>query len=436
MKSIYLLLTGSLLLVLGACTPKPACYEAAQQGNAKAQFELSQKYYKGDSIKKDTAQAIYWLDQSARRGYSDAQLFLASCYSEGKGGIAKNADEAAYWYEKVAMRGNVEAQLFVGDYYYEKHYYDRALSWFKKAAEKGNALAHYKIGMYYYETADYSHAADWFLKAIQRKYPCISIIKELAEKGYAEAQTVLGICYRWGMGVNEDYKEAVKWWLKAAEQRNFNAYSELGLEPDLGQKSSNRAFKMIQKAVNQDDLEAIYRLGNCYRNGDDGFTQDYPKAVYWYQLAADRGHADAQFFLAGCYFQGNGVSKDVAKALSLWQSAANKGHHGAKLILHICMIQGFSKYREAAEQGDAEAQAVLGYCYQSGEVVDIDHQQAFYWYMKSAEQGFAEGQYGVGRCYYLGLGVPKDLSKAVYWFEKAAAQGSEDAVRMLRKIDE
>ena len=49
-----------------------------------------------------------------------------------------------------------------------------------------------------------------------------------ADQGLAYAQTYLGYMYRWGLGVPKDYKTAVKWWTRAAEQGN--AYAQRNLE--------------------------------------------------------------------------------------------------------------------------------------------------------------------------------------------------------------
>ena len=43
-------------------------------------------------------------------------------------------------------------------------------------------------------------------------------IKALADKGIAYAQYNLGIMYDFGRGVPKNDAEAVKWWLKAADQ--------------------------------------------------------------------------------------------------------------------------------------------------------------------------------------------------------------------------
>ena len=43
-------------------------------------------------------------------------------------------------------------------------------------------------------------------------------IKAKAEAGDADAQFNLGVMYRKGQGMEQDYKEAFKWWKKAADQ--------------------------------------------------------------------------------------------------------------------------------------------------------------------------------------------------------------------------
>ncbi len=54
-----------------------------------------------------------------------------------------------------------------------------------------------------------------------------------AEAGYAKAQFSLGLIYYSGSkipnGLTQDYKEAVKWWTKSAEQGNVSAFKGLEL---------------------------------------------------------------------------------------------------------------------------------------------------------------------------------------------------------------
>ena len=62
---------------------------------------------------------------------------------------------------------------------------------------------------YYYGVGvpqDYAQAVHWFRKA--------------AEQGHAEAQDRLGFCYAEGHGVPQDYAQAVHWYRKAVAQGN------------------------------------------------------------------------------------------------------------------------------------------------------------------------------------------------------------------------
>ena len=73
-----------------------------------------------------------------------------------------------------------------------------------------------------------------------------------AEQGDAEAQSFLGVLYKEGWGVPQNYDEALHWFQAAAEQGNAEAQSFLG---------------------------AMYFLGQ-------GVPQDYIQAYTWTSLAA------------------------------------------------------------------------------------------------------------------------------------------------------
>ena len=74
------------------------------------------------------------------------------------------------------------------------------------------------------------------------------------------AQDNLGFMYDNGQGVTQDYKEAIKWYRKAAKQGHVSAQNNLGF---------------------------------MYYNGQ-GITQDYVQAHKWFNLAAVNGNATAK----------------------------------------------------------------------------------------------------------------------------------------------
>ena len=213
------------------------------------------------------------------------------------------------------------------------------------------------------------------------------------------------------------------------------AQNKLGVCYEKGEGVSQdytKAMFWFEKAANQEFAMAQYNLGRCY---DCGIVVLYdPKmAVYWYTKAAEQGDSKAQHNLAICYRDGKGVQRDYKKAVYWFEKAANQGFARAQHNLGVWYKEGIGVqrdykmavywYTEAAEQGLAMAQNNLGFCYQYGIGVTKDYAKAAFWYEKAAQQDEAMSQYNLGICYNLGLGVPQDYEKAFFWYGKAAVQG-------------
>lgn len=60
-------------------------------------------------------------------------------------------------------------------------------------------------------------------------------------------------------------------------------------------------------------------LGERYALGIEGVTQDLNQAVFWLKKAADKGDAEAQYYLGYMYGQGLGVTQDWVQA-HMWYS--------------------------------------------------------------------------------------------------------------------
>ena len=141
-------------------------------------------------------------------------------------------------------------------------------------------------------------------------------LKPLAEKGHANAQYLLGLSYDKGQGVLQDYKEAVKWLLKSAEQKNLKAQR-------LIRASYHKWHKQVAE---QGDLYAERFLGDSYYLGL-GVTQDYAEAAKWYKKAAEQGDSVSQVILGAMYEKGKGISKDFVEAYK-WFSISGEADYG------------------------------------------------------------------------------------------------------------
>jgi TPR repeat protein len=76
--------------------------KAAEQGHAMAQYNLGNRYYKGEGVTKDYIQAAQWFRKAAEQGCGIGQMRLALQYEFGvEGVLEKDENTALYWYEKA-----------------------------------------------------------------------------------------------------------------------------------------------------------------------------------------------------------------------------------------------------------------------------------------------------------------------------------------------
>ena len=103
-----------------------------------------------------------------------------------------------------------------------------------------------------------------------------------------------------------------------------------------------------------------------YRTGQ-GLDQDFTKAAYWFERAAAKGLATAQYDLGGMYFYGIGVPADSTHASSLLSSAAAQNYAPAMTLLGLLFAaedsfspQAQTWWEQAAAAGDPWAESLLG----------------------------------------------------------------------------
>lgn len=86
---------------------------AADQGNAEAQFNLGNSYYVGIGVAKNYPEAVKWFTKSAMQGFPKAESALGYMYYSGFG-IPKETSEALKWWRKAAEHHNGDAQTQLG----------------------------------------------------------------------------------------------------------------------------------------------------------------------------------------------------------------------------------------------------------------------------------------------------------------------------------
>jgi len=152
-----------------------ACRVRAEQGDAKAQYELAGMYYRGKGVPQDDIVAVGWCRKAANQGYARAQYALGYTYFEGKD-VPQDYTETVRWYRKAADQGYAEAQSDLGYMYFQGKGVPQdctaAVGWYRKAADEGYAKAQYALGYMYFHgegvPQDYAQAARWCRKAAKQ----------------------------------------------------------------------------------------------------------------------------------------------------------------------------------------------------------------------------------------------------------------------------
>ena len=117
-----------------------SCAQAAENGDASAQYNLGWMYAVGEGVPEDDAKTFEWYTKAAEQGDALGQLGVGRAYAEGEG-VPEDKAKAVEWLTKSAEQGRADAQYILGGMY---HFgegvpasYVRAHAWFSLAAAQG-----------------------------------------------------------------------------------------------------------------------------------------------------------------------------------------------------------------------------------------------------------------------------------------------------------
>ena len=347
----------------------------AEDAAKTAEEAAASKAAEEEAARQEEANTCYEQGRACLYGLNGQEIDLEAAYSNFVNALELGKTEANFYlgilcdwynypeqdYEKAlayyeAAGDDPYAQLALGYLYYNGHGVEKDRA---KAQEMFDAVIAEGCVEGYLGSADvaaedvedFDTAFEYFNKALEGE-----------EQIYiASASYDIGYMYRYGLGVEQDYAQAMEWFEESA---------------DLGYPT------------------AMNTIGYMYDCGE-GVEQDYTKAMEWYIKAADLGNSNAMANIAWMYENGNGVKQDYTKALE-W-------------------------YTKAADLGSTASMNNIGWLYENGYGVEQDYTKALEWYMKAADSGDTTSMRNIGYYYENGLGVEKDSKKAQEWYDKAAA---------------
>ncbi len=235
--------------------------EAAQEGDARAQYGLARTYYQYNEYGK----SFYWWEKSAENGLNAACMRVAVQCAYGIG--TEKDENKALDYIWRAVKGDpddTDALCYLGMFYEEgigvEVSMEQAMICYQQAAEKGSGIACFTIAMAYFYgnnmEEDTQAALEWANKA--------------AELNYEEAQYFLGLQYYLGDRVERDLDQSLKYLRSSVEN---------------GSKDGQQLLPVVAREIS---VEAQMRDVTAFQQMLDQYE------AYMMQAAEKMGFADEE----------------------------------------------------------------------------------------------------------------------------------------------
>lgn len=231
-----------------------ALREAAAKGDARALFEVGNRYMEGRGVAADFAKAAKWYEISAGQGFAPAQYRLGNFNEKGLG-MPRDLEKAKTWYQLSAQQGNASAM--------------HNLAVLFATGANGNP--------------DNASAVRWFTDA--------------AELGVKDSQFNLGILAAKGLGMPVNLEESYKWFSLAANAGDKDAADKRdqiakALKPEQLERAKDIVklwkAKPLDQATNSIDVPDAWTESKPVTTG----SVDMKKAVRNIQLILQKNGYD------------------------------------------------------------------------------------------------------------------------------------------------
>ncbi len=318
----------------------------------------------------------------------------------------KILDEARSWALKSARAGDHQGQGVFGKILYLKRAYATAAIWLEKAANAEDPTGLYYLALLYLEGNG----------VIRNEVKGANMLIKAAELNEPHSQLKLALMYfadKLPPGVAVDPKKASEWIQSSADKGVVEAQYLLAksYEDGLGVKQNfKEAMRLYKLAADAGFTKANDKLARLYVYFGDASQKKEGLAILE-KLVAEQNSNYARLILADIYLNGIAVNTDYQK--------------------------GIDYYKQAAESNDSIAQYELGVILMKGVITEKNQRSAGYWLARAATNDDPNPNAQMALCvlYDRGLaGFSKDTLKSSMWCEKAAERGVTDKRYALTQL--
>jgi TPR repeat protein len=298
-------------------------------GNMNAGEKLALMYWRGIGCKKNIGEAFRItgkVSESRKNACSDMsaikfdfakELYENKKYTEAFKHFSElyelkysSDGEVEYYLGLSLLAGNgADKNLTESDKYFKE-----SIQYLKKIAGSGDKNAIMQLAKVNMGLNDYIESEKWYRKAFDLNIP--------------DAEAMLVKCWRDGgsyyISNNLNMEQGIKFLKSASEKGDIDSILALSLHYQ-NKKNSEAAKIILQKGVDKNSTECMFRLADILEDEDSFFSNTKQEAFRLYTKAAERGHLTAMNNLAFFYNNGIETEKDQELALFWFKKAADAG---------------------------------------------------------------------------------------------------------------
>lgn len=399
-------------------------------GNEGAMFNYGTLILNEKEIEGDVNDGLFYIKQSALKGFVPAKLYLLGYYSL----LTLNNDN-------TKIIENIKQMAEEGD---PESMYNYAIILSNGEEDQENKP---RIAQFYQEAAEKGHVGSmnnyaFMLKngdGIQQNKPeAEKYFRMAADNGHIISMYQLAIMLIEGDGIPENKNEGLMFMINAADQGYEEA--ELYIKMKIKHKAPSKeeeeeileseSFFLMRDAENG-DIEAMFKLGIKLLYGQ-GIYRSRPDAAEYFKKAAELGHVGAMNRYGEMLHKGDGIPKDVEKAAQLLKQASDKGHIIAMFNYAVMLSEGegvtknkleSAKYfKAAADQWHIQSAKKYGVMLYNGDEIP-KNQKVSLKYLQKATKGFDllhKYNYGVAK---MSLNSGNDASEPISYIKQSADEG-------------
>lgn len=267
----------------------------ASQGDLDANFAVGVHYMLGECVEENVIKAREYFEKAAKSGHQEAILRLADMYRDGLGGLEKDPKQALEYYESIFFNDVLEAHFLAFNEKIEKFDFSKISTEYSCKLGGKKTLSYLQFEAVFKLVSTCIQEREW------RKGHFYTVIGR--DMGFKRIDNIRGL--REGLtefGFHGDVALSRLFIEAASQEFSLNLWkARKYLNGEEVIKNATKGIEYLKRSLEGTvpNPTACLKLGNIYKEGIEGVSQNLPEALTYYRKVRETIASYAQYFQHG-----------------------------------------------------------------------------------------------------------------------------------------